>query len=181
MIAHILHVLKQVHPDTGITPRARSSISQLLEDVCGRVLGEAIHIMVLNDDDLLSAYHVEAATWRVMPPGISAVAVAYAHKVLSAATERASDHQSLAISSFTKTVYTHLKRVIGYTGRVGKLAPIFMAAVLDQLAAEVIELAGDDAHACKKNRIIHAHVHTAVHRDRDVHSTFSNAALSTIF
>jgi hypothetical protein len=71
--------------------------------------------------------------------------------------------------------------IVGYTGRLGKLAPIFMTAVLDQLVAEVIEQAGDDAHACKKNTIIHALDHTAVHRDRDVHSMFSNAALSSIF
>ncbi|XP_037444876.1 protein H2A.6-like [Triticum dicoccoides] len=55
-----------------------------------------------------------------------------------------------------------------YAQRVGSGAPVYLAAVLEYLAAEVLELAGDAAKETKKARIIPRHLMIAVQGDPEL-------------
>ena len=72
-------------------------------------------------------------------------------------------------------IHRYLK---GSAPRIGAGAPVYLAAVLEYLCAEILELAGNAARDNKKSRIIPRHITLAVRNDEELNKFLSGVTVA---
>jgi histone H2A len=66
-----------------------------------------------------------------------------------------------------------------YATRMGAGAPVYLAAVLEYLTAEILELAGNAARDNKKTRIVPRHITLAVKNDEELNKLLGSVTIAS--
>ena len=67
-----------------------------------------------------------------------------------------------------------------YADRIGSRAPVYLAAVLEYLSAEILDLAGNVSRDNKKHRIIPRHLKLAMHNGEKMNKLLSGVAIAKV-
>lgn len=81
-VSYIHKVLKQVHPDLGISSKAIVQINGVIEDVIGRMTDHGASVARVGKKTTLSAGHVQAAAKMLLPSELAKHAVSEGTKAV---------------------------------------------------------------------------------------------------
>ena len=80
---YIYKVLKQVHPDTGMSKKGMSIMNSFINDIFGKIAGEAGKLCTYNKKATLSSREVQTAVRLVLPGELAKHAVSEGTKAVT--------------------------------------------------------------------------------------------------
>ena len=170
---YIRKILKQVHPDTGITLNALTQLNALLNMIGTEISEKASFLtghkmtkkLLMKKKSTCSSRSIQSAVRLTLPGEIGKHAVSEGTKAIT----RFSGYEHTPNpepGKKRKTVQRSVKAGLQFSisrvekiirsqhcNRVGAGAPIYLAAVLEYLTAEFLELSGNSARDAKRTRI----------------------------
>jgi histone H2B len=81
--SYIYKVLKQVHPDTGISKKAMSIMNSFINDIFERIAGEAGRLVRYNKKATLSSREVQTSVRLILPGELARHAVSEGTKAVT--------------------------------------------------------------------------------------------------
>lgn len=193
---YIYRVLKQVHPAKGMSGDGLSSMNNLVRIMLQRLMQSVNRIMVsTNGRKTVGSREVQTAVRLTLPgelskhsvnEGTKAVTKYNAYKTeRSDAVRDTSGDKAKPVSrafmaglSFPVTRIGNIMKELANAERQADTAPVYMAAVLEYLVAEVLELAGNAANTSKKVRITPRHIKLGILNDSELDKLFTGVVLS---
>jgi len=81
--SYIYKVLKQVHPDTGISNKAMSILNSFVNDIFERIAGEASKLAAYNKKSTISSREIQTAVRLILPGELAKHAVSEGTKAVT--------------------------------------------------------------------------------------------------
>lgn len=178
---YIYKVLKQVHPDVGVSSKAMLIMNSLVHDVYERLYSEATKLVKYNGKATITSRDIQTAVRFVLPGELAKHAVSEGSKAVtkSAKSDKKGSRTEIAGLQFpVGRVQRHMKKN-GAIKRVAPSSSIYLAAVMEYIAAEVLELAGNAARDLKKKRVAPRHVLLAVRGDEELDDLLGRVTIAS--
>lgn len=189
---YIYRVLKQVHPDTGISGTALETMNALVGVNIMKIVKALNQFFMRSDKKTISAREVQSAVRLVIPGELGKHAVSEGMKAVTkydSANERtdkvkdgnhkAKPEQRSHKAGITFNVTRVERMMIIESNAVRKSgnAAVYLAAVCEYITAEILELAGNAAREWKKVRITPRMIKLAICNDEELSKLYRDTII----
>eukprot|EP00300_Choanocystis_sp_HF-7_P034018 c46509_g1_i1.p1 GENE.c46509_g1_i1~~c46509_g1_i1.p1 ORF type:complete len:237 (-),score=30.81 c46509_g1_i1:102-812(-) len=180
--SHIYKVLKQVHPDTGISSLGMKVICSMIREVFGKICMVVDELKEASSKKsvTVSSRDIQTTVRLILPGELAKHAVSEGTKAVTKFScaggpvggrgKRASKSSRAGLQFPVGAYKTFLKEKLRRP--IGAGAPVYLAAVMEYLSAEILELAGNAARDNKKTRINPRHILLAIRNDEELSKMF---------
>lgn len=178
-------VLKQVHPDTSITGKALDELNSAIFYLGKVLVKKAEYVASQQGRVTITAREIQTAVRLLLPGELAKHAVSDGVKAVTkfnSSTEgKSATRAGLVVPPALARRYFGAKKnkskvqhyMAGTSMRVGNAAPVYLAAVLEYIAAEILELGGNAARDNKLQRIKVRHLMIAIENDAELTKLFT--------
>ncbi len=181
---YISRLLKQVHPDTGISGEVLVEMNNINKYLLTELMRTVNNLLKRHNKKTLDSRDVQSAVRLLFPNQLGRHAVTEGTKAVTKYNSASSTKSDKAVSRMTMAGLVfpiprveRIMRQLSNADRLGKTASVYMAAVLEYINAEILELAGNAAHDLKKKRISPRHMTLAIMNDIELNNLFCNVTL----
>ena len=191
---YIYKILKQVHPDTGISKNGMSIMNAFVDWFAGEVCRIVSMLLRSVKKNTVTSREIQTAVRLLLPGELAKHAVSEGTKAVtkfnasqsksartSVGKKKAGDSHSAShragLQFSVARPHRLLRQLVAGSPRVGKGAPVYLAAVIEYLIAEIMELSGNASRDNKKTRIIPRHIQLAVRNDEELNKLLSSVTI----
>lgn len=181
---YIYKVLKQVHPDTGISGSAMRASDELVHHIIRRIMMHAN--AARGDRATITSRDIQTGVRLALPGELAKHAVSEGGKAVSKfatakRTTKKQTKQELAGLQFSVSrVGNEMRKcTLGCKCRLAAGSSVYLAAVVEYLIAEILELSGNAARENKRTRITPRHIFLAIQNDEELSEFFKHTIITS--
>jgi len=183
---YVMKVLKQIHPNTGISGSALATMVNLVKVDVAKLVSVLNQLMIRSGAKTLKERDVIAAIRIALPGELAKQAVSEANKAVTKYTSNAEKGTKQkpvprAVRAgivFNVTRVENLMMLQTSAFRKGVTASVALATVVEYLTSEVLELAGNAAASFKKVRITPRHIKLSILGDEELNCFYRDTIIS---
>jgi len=190
---YICRVLKQISPDQGMTGDGLATMNNLVRIVLQRIVQGANRVMLSSPGrKTMSSREIQTSVRLNLPGELSKHAVSMGTKAVTKYNDSKKEREdsktddkakpmsraSLAGLVFPVPRIENIMVELSNAERKAETSAVYLAAVLEYISGEVLELASNAARSNKKVRVTPRHIKLAILNDEELTKLFQGVVFS---